>query len=43
MNNKANHENLDLSHSFIKNWTNQTKKDVLNINPYFASAHSNLQ
>ena len=38
LNNRANHENLDLLHIF-KNLTNQTKKiNVLKIISYFASA-----
>ena len=38
LNNRTNHENLDLSR-FFKNWTYQTKKKkVLKLIPYFASA-----
>ena len=37
LNNRTDHENLDLLH-FFKNWMNQTKKNVLKIIPYFASA-----
>ena len=35
LNYRANHGNLDLLH-FFKNWTNQTKKNILKIIPYFA-------
>ena len=37
LNDSANHENLDLLHLFLKNWTNLTKKKHLKIIPYFAS------
>ena len=40
LNNRANHENLDLSRFFSKNWTNQTK-NLFKIIPYFASAPFN--
>ena len=38
-NNRSDHEKLDLSLYFsLKNWTNQAKRNVLKIIPYFASA-----
>ena len=36
-NDRANHKNLDLSH-FFNPFTDQTKKIVLSMIPYFASA-----
>ena len=39
VNYRARRENLDLSRFFFfKNWTNQTKRNVLKIIPYFTSA-----
>ena len=37
LNNRANHENLDLSYFFPKNCSNKTKKNILRIISYFAS------